>query len=337
MNPRGRGRPLRFVAIVVAGWTGLRIAMLWPAAHPALSAAPRIASVASTPPLMAPLPAPAATRAAPHRLLRQWQRPFLRPVAPALLPEAPARVKTQPASLTPPPFALARARLGAGQDRFAVPIWTRPAQARRWLASSWLVLRPGQGIGSAPTASQLGGSQYGLRLRYGLGSGRHLAVYGRVAGPLQGRGAEAALGLEWQPGAAPVRVAIEQRAGLDGMPGGQGLGIVTGIDPRNLAGFRLEAYGQAGLVVRRRSDPYADGALRITLPLATGRRAAVTIGAGLWGAAQREAQRLDIGPTLVATLPIGKAGARLALDWRQRVAGQARPGSGVALTLGSDF
>ncbi|WP_204317143.1 hypothetical protein, partial [Klebsiella aerogenes] len=28
---------------------------------------------------------------------------------------------------------------------------------------------------------------------------------------------------------------------------------------------------------------------------------------------------------------------RIALDWRQRVAGEARPGSGPALTLGADF
>jgi hypothetical protein len=28
---------------------------------------------------------------------------------------------------------------------------------------------------------------------------------------------------------------------------------------------------------------------------------------------------------------------RLSIDWRQRIAGRARPGSGPALSIGSDF
>jgi hypothetical protein len=61
------------------------------------------------------------------------------------------------------------------------------------------------------------------------------------------------------------------------------------------------------------------------------------LGGGAWGAAQRDAQRFDIGPSATLALPLGKQNVRLALDWRQRIAGDARPGSGLALTLGSDF
>ncbi|MFN7029598.1 MAG: hypothetical protein ACK4PC_09535 [Sphingopyxis sp.] len=36
-------------------------------------------------------------------------------------------------------------------------------------------------------------------------------------------------------------------------------------------------------------------------------------------------------------LPDVGEGSRIALDWRQRIAGDARPASGLALTLASDF
>jgi len=36
-------------------------------------------------------------------------------------------------------------------------------------------------------------------------------------------------------------------------------------------------------------------------------------------------------------LPDLGEGTRIALDWRQRLAGNARPESGLALTLASDF
>jgi len=88
-------------------------------------------------------------------------------------------------------------------------------------------------------------------------------------------------------------------------------------------------------VIRRdRAEPYADGAARATRRIGHGRFA---IGAGIWGAAQRDAARLDIGPSATLALPVAGRDFRFALDWRQRVAGSARPGSGVALTLGSDF
>lgn len=176
-----------------------------------------------------------------------------------------------------------------------------------------------------------------MRVAYGLGARRKLALYGRVAGPLQGRGAEASLGVDWQPLGAGLRLAVEHRLGLDGARDGPALGLVAGKDAPIAPGFRLEAYGQAGVVRRRETEGYADGAVQLTGEIARRRSIRLELGAGAWGAAQREAQRLDIGPTLIATLPIGATPVRLSLDWRQRIAGRARPGSGVALTLGSDF
>jgi hypothetical protein len=101
--------------------------------------------------------------------------------------------------------------------------------------------------------------------------------------------------------------------------------------------LELDAYGQAGAVWRGRIDPFADGALRVTHEVASIGKARLSLGGGIWGAAQRDAARLDVGPSAVATLPLAGQPVKLSIDWRQRVAGNARPGSGPALTLGADF
>jgi hypothetical protein len=60
-------------------------------------------------------------------------------------------------------------------------------------------------------------------------------------------------------------------------------------------------------------------------------------GAGAWAAAQPHVSRVDIGPHAELRLPLPGTNASLAADWRFRVAGNARPGSGPALTLAADF
>jgi hypothetical protein len=44
-----------------------------------------------------------------------------------------------------------------------------------------------------------------------------------------------------------------------------------------------------------------------------------------------------MGPHAELRLRLGTANASLSADWRFRVAGNARPGSGPALTLATDF
>lgn len=337
MSATGRGRPLRFIGAVVLGWIVIRAAMLWPGASSAIPAGPVVGLRAA---LRHEAVARRGAAVAPPRIVGG-----IRPRVKTRAIQLPARVTVIPAAfpLSPSGEALpvpvvqeGQADYSGVQTRGSVPPAPLPRRDH-WQASSWLVLRPGHGIGAAPGAGQLGGSQYGLRLAYGLGGGRRLAAYARVAGPVHGRGAEAAIGIDWHPLRAPVRLAVEQRLGLDGVRGGPAAGLIAGVDQRLANEFRLEAYGQAGAVLRTRTEPYVDGAVRLTDPVAARRRLRLALGVGAWGAAQRATQRLDIGPTLVATLPIGATQARLALDWRQRVAGNARPGSGLALTLGSDF
>ncbi|ATY32902.1 hypothetical protein [Sphingomonas psychrotolerans] len=339
----GQGRPIRFLALVVLGWIGVRIALLWSATGSLPEAIRAFAPIAATPDM------PATPTAVGHSAQRAGLPPARLPPGPRRIGGAP--LSTRPAAPAPDPERVQMALMGLIQ--YGVPATivaaavtplppaaqpeNLPALPSHWSASAWLVARPGTGLGAAPGASQLGGSQAGLRVAWLLWPRQRLAGFGRLVTPLRGKGAEASIGLEWQPTRAPVRVVAEQRFGLDGIRGGPGLGVAGGFEGTVGPGFRLETYGQAGAIRRLRTEAYADGAVRVTRTLAEGGGERLALGGGAWAAAQRDATRLDIGPSATLALPLGKQNVRLVLDWRQRVAGTARPGSGFALTLGSDF
>nr|WP_286207770.1 hypothetical protein [Hephaestia sp. MAHUQ-44] len=227
-----------------------------------------------------------------------------------------------------------------GHDPASLPLAPRAAAPdSRWLASGWIVLRGDGAPGAAFGGSQLGGSQAGARLVYTIDQRRHIALVGRVATPLRGNGREVALGVEWQPIRAPVRMVAEQRLAIDGGKGGPTIGVIGGVGPVAVApGVTLEAYGQAGAIARRGGEGFADGAARLAHRVATIGGVGIDLGAGVWGAAQRDAARLDAGPSMAVDLSLGqRAHVRLSLDWRARLAGDTRPGSGPALSLGTDF
>ena len=200
------------------------------------------------------------------------------------------------------------------------------------------MLRDGRGIAPGLGGGQLGGSQAGLRIAYAIGNARRVAVVARIVSPLHGRGREAAIGMEWRPTRLPIRLAAEYRASLDGGPNGSAIGVIAGTGPAPIAaGFDLETYGQAGLIRRRQTEAYAEGSARLARPLVSLGGARIDLGLGGWGGAQRGARRLDVGPSLGARVPVGRGAIRVSLDWRQRIAGDARPGSGPVLVIGGDF
>lgn len=326
----GRGRPLRFLALVAVGWVAVRIAILW---YQTGSLPEAIRTFAA--PAVASLPPREEGPLIPMKLAAPPAAPLSRARGTAVPHYVGDPVRMRMALLnllqfgepeyTDSPAALAPAL-------FTAPSNARAGPVDRWSASAWMTARPGSGLAAAP-GGQLGGSQAGVRLVYLLDPKHRISLFGRFVTPLSGPGREATLGAEWQPTRAPVRLVAEQRFAIDGGKSGPGLAMVAGLD-RDVAGFRLESYGQAGVIRRDRAEPYADGAARATRRIG---HTGLAIGAGVWGAAQRDAARFDIGPSATLALPVAGRDFRFALDWRQRVAGSARPGSGVALTLGSDF
>jgi hypothetical protein len=328
------GRPLRFLALALGGWVMVRVALLLPevASLPPSQIIPRVVEVLVPQVAAAILGRP---RVAPRVVTmprvaveptmvvkpRPWQGPTVMPPLtvlpdlPDLVAVAEAQTYAIPSPVAPPSVAKAPSRL---------------------TGSAWLLARGGPA--GTVSGGQLGASQGGLRLAYALGGRRKVALVARVATPLKGAGREAALGIEWQPTGLPIRLVAEQRFALDGARGGPTIGVIAGYGPADVApGLRLEAYGQAGAIGRGEIEGFVDASARLTHPLGKLAGATIDIGAGAWGSAQRDAERFDIGPSIVAVLPVARKTIRLTLDWRERIAGGARPGSGPALSIGSDF
>lgn len=325
----GRGRPLRFLVLVSGGWIALRVTLLWPETAILPDAIKIVRPVAAaTPPV----------RLASHDITVLPPRPVIRS------PLQRSRTRATPITSEPKPDGTIELALVApvapGPSPLLPPgpvgVGLPPSALRQGLSFSlWAMARPGAATGGPV---QLGGGQVGLRVRAPIAANGAIALVGRLATPLAGPGREAAIGVEWRPKGLPVAVVAERRFALDSSGSGTGAGVIAGIDRTDvIAGFDLEAYAQAGAVARRGIEPYADGAIRLLHPVAATGRTTLSIGVGSWGGAQRGAQRIDIGPSAVLRLPLGAAPVRFSIDWRQRIGGNAAPGSGPAVTLGSDF
>lgn len=335
------GRPLRFLSTVILCWIGARAIMLTPlvpsialpeAAGDAVASAPPLAE-RSQPPLAASVAARSSAAMTPV---------WLAPLAPsAQAARAIGLTVSRPpigSSSDPVPTELnlvAATEIRPGQPSLP-PLVTPVARVRRWSSSTWLALRGGDAA-AAPSFARLGASQTGLRVTRAVGE--RLALAARIASPIQSSGREAALGVEWRPLVVPIRLVAEQRFALDqAARGGPSLGLIGGVDAVPLvAGTKLEGYGQAGVIWRGRAESYAEGSARVTRTIADIGPASIDIGGGVWGGIQPGAARLDAGPGVRASLPLAGRTLRLAVDWRQRIAGDARPGSGLALTFASDF
>ncbi|HEX8256679.1 MAG TPA: hypothetical protein VF589_03530 [Allosphingosinicella sp.] len=221
----------------------------------------------------------------------------------------------------------------------AVPPFAPDRPPGRWSASGWAFLRRG-GEPSLASGGTLGGSQIGARILYRLNrdAARPLSLAARFYSPLESRGAEASLGVEWQPLAGvPLRLLAERRQALDDR-GRSAFSLLAhgGVSDRRVVGpLLLDAYAQAGIVGLRSADLFADGSAQIGIPI--GREGRLKVGAGLWGAVQPGLSRLDAGPQASYRMRLGGAAVRVAAEWRFRMAGDAAPASGPALTVATEF
>lgn len=340
----GGGRPLRFIAIVLTVWIGARVYLLWPQAPVAARRVPIAATV--TPRPVAVMVATAIERHPTDRddargeaVARFVQADPVRPRTGTLPPPPPAPTTGMTAGIAtavaPIPIPIATVPVAT-----AAPVVNDapPPATRRWSASGWAIVRAAGSEADVATP-QLGGDQAGIRIARTLDRDGRFAIAARIAGALGTRQREGAIGVEWRPSRWPVRIVVERRIGIAGLRGGDAVGLIGGIGTRAPAGIRVDGYAQAGAIVRDGTSGYADGAIRATRAIwqdDTGMM--LEIGVGAWGAAQRDAHRLDIGPAAAMVLPVGGAPRlRVAAAWRQRVIGDARPGSGPALSIGADY
>lgn len=341
-----QGRPLRFLMIVVGGWTGARVALLWP--DPAIErlvaarhvAPPRHAASSTAARAPTPLIAAASLAASELTLPVAPRPPFLpRPIGPHRLAPVPTPAVASPPIAAGTTASAARTSIIAAADwtEAARPVATALPTRSRWSGSAWAFVR-GAGEAGGVATPQLGGSQIGARIAYRLDAAGRIAAVARAAAATGVRQQEAAVGIEWQPTRLPVRLVAEQRIGIAGIRGGPAIGLVGGVSALPLAaGLRVDGYAQSGVIARDRADGYVDSAVTVARTVAASGEARLELGLGAWGAAQRQAARLDLGPSAVVVLPVARRAVRLGLQWRERIAGNARPGSGAVLSAGLDF
>lgn len=260
----------------------------------------------------------------------------------------------QPASLDRPilagsqaPAAALAVRPGVPQAAVGATITPVPRMAGlgRWSGDGWVLLRDDAATALTPGRPSYGRSQAGAVLRYRLTPGTGGAspqLYLRGSSALAGpREQEIAAGAALRPlPGVPVRVAAELRVN-DNRAGSRvrpAVFAVTELPPVALpGGTRGEAYAQAGYVGGDFATAFVDGQARIDRPLAGRSSTQLRVGGAAWGGAQRGSNRFDVGPSASIGFAIGGLRGRVAADYRLRVAGDAEPASGPALTVAAGF
>ncbi|MEP0191691.1 MAG: hypothetical protein ABJP70_13815 [Erythrobacter sp.] len=227
----------------------------------------------------------------------------------------------------------------------------KTTRADRWSFDSWAFFRQGSNTlttsqGRVPT---YGASQLGAVFQYRLApaSRRDPKAYVRVYRALTSTPEnELAIGFGTRLAPSiPVRVQAEARLtnnafGTEVRPA---ILAVTELQAQSLpAGVKAEGYAQGGYVGGAADTGFIEGQVAITrqvksFDLSKTKNAKISVGAAAWGGAQRDAQRIDLGPSVRMDLIIGAVPARVSVDWRERVAGSAEPGSGVAATISTRF
>jgi hypothetical protein len=267
-----------------------------------------------------------------------YSRPAPRQLTPLMPTPAPAFYAPIPALDQWPLSRIASTSFPtARQSTVVAPMQSIPARAPRLdrlQVTAWAMLRSQQaGVAGTPSLASsgtLGASQAGSRLAYNFT--HQVSATLRTTSEVGRRGGEVAAGVRIQPARAiPLWFTAERRQRLGS--GGSGrnafaLFFESGVYNRPMPlRLSLDAYLQGGVVGR---DGFVDGGMTLTRPLMK----RVSGGFGVWGGAQPGVARLDVGPRISLKV---RDNMKVHLDWRQRVAGNAQPGSGAAVTLAGDF
>lgn len=367
---RRRGQPLVALGVLMLGWVALRATGPIDALLDTPLPLPPTVKGRVEPEALPLAPVPIAPRpiAPPPAVV---PTPVASLLAPAALPPppapilgampAPVRDWTPAPALPPPPAEQPLPRPDpATLPLTSVPFGAVPAEVRarrRWSVDAWLLWRDRPRPGAALVgAGTYGASQAGAVLRYRIlpQSQFDPRAYLRATTTLTGeREVEGAAGIALRPlRRVPIDLMAEARVlRFMGDPRLRpsetrirpAVMAVAGPPPIGLfAGVRAETYAQIGYIGGKGATAFADGQVRAVrdVPLADVLPESFRLeaGAGAWGGAQTGVHRVDVGPTAAVGFPIGRhLFGRIAIDWRQRVAGQAEPGSGPVVTLSVGF
>lgn len=250
-----------------------------------------------------------------------------------------------PAAASPKPAVPSVPSCPSYPDLQAPPqlaVWPQPAPqppSSPFSVYAYHFHRGGSPAGGLDGREQYGGSQSGFVATYSLArnDGLALQVRGAIAHERLAE-RELAAGLRLKPfQGLPVSIAAERRFRNDRrdafavyLAGGKS-------DVTLPLGFKAEGFAQAGVISDKRSSTFFDFAARADRKIFAVGKAPVAAGGGIWGGGQKGVFRIDAGPTIATEIPLDETRLRVSADWRFRLAGDARPSSGPALTLSTSF
>ena len=220
----------------------------------------------------------------------------------------------------------------------------RDSAPSRWSMDAWALWREDTTTSILSGRPSYGRSQAGAVLRYRLapssGHGPHLHLRGNAA--LEGaREREVAFGVSARAiPSVPVRFAAEGAGDRNReRDRASRRGLCCDRNPADPAtcGFLRRSLWPGRICHRDNATLFVDGQTRLTRRLAGNDDFRLEAGGGAWGGAQEDAGRLDVGPSASVNFRIGPARGRVSADYRFRVAGEAEPSSGPALTLSAGF
>lgn len=355
---RAPGQPLLAMGIVLGGWVCLRL--LAQLTGPWNSGA-HFGAMNSRPSLPAgwagDRPARMTDQAAPYRLMPsrlalRGDRAGSRPVAARgraiprggsdHYPVDPAA--TLPAAVPPDGMPFASSQPSVMSPLPGIRAGRAPQPGPPELSGdAWLLLRAGTGLpaGGGPS---YGDSQAGAIVRRQLGRAAGLQVLGYLRGStaLNASARDISAGFGLQP-LTGERIAMLAELRLVDTGGARvlrpAIAMVGQAAPRHLPkGLTASGYVQAGWVGGPDPAVYGEAQALLDRSLIQVAGGDLRLGVGAWAAGQSQATRVDIGPTLSLSVPLGpNLRARLQADWRQRIAGNAAPGSGPAMVLSTSF
>ena len=213
---------------------------------------------------------------------------------------------------------------------------------RRWSGDAYVLFRDAGVIPGAAASPVLGSGQSGSSIAFTPDplANRPVAAIARIFAAhgrdnrIDGATAQAAIGIRWQLRSG-ISVAVERLIPIGRFTSADwNLRIAAGGE-RRLGLVYFEAYGEGG--ARGNGDVYAGGQVRAEVPVGTLLGLKLGAGPGIWSSIQTgptTVSRVDLGVGVAGRLP---ARAAVNVDWRWRVAGNAAPVSGPAVTVSMAF
>jgi hypothetical protein len=339
-----RGRHFGFLVSLCAVWITARVGFLSLASHSAIMIPKheRLAKITAAPVVVATAPdASKASHSGSVSPTRRIQRATRLEPPPAL-----AVISLQ---IRPPrshqELLMSGRQVFAPPTAYPVPEAPRKRDGSAFDLYAYSFIRAGSRGGAPLGSGQYGGSQSGLIATYALSHFAGKPDKTKLALLLRGAIAhdniaerEVAAGLRWHPvRKVPISLTVERRfrnARSDAFAAYVAGGVSEVALPLD---FRLDGFAQTGFVTRKDGGAFFDASARAERSVSQIGPLPIRAGVGLWTGGQEGIFRIDAGPTISGQIPVADTRLRISADWRFRIAGDATPASGPALTLSTAF